>query len=72
MRKPTIAALPGPAAGAGLAIALACDMLGKDFANAFKGYLKDDFDKKVVASSYEVTEPMIDSQVVKLAGSRCS
>src|SRR5262245_50304841 len=48
-----------------IAILYQNDDLGKDFVNAFKGYLKDDFDKKVVASSYEVTEPTIDSHVVK-------
>src|SRR4029079_19133252 len=35
-----------------IAILYQNDDLGKDFVNAFKGYLKDDFDKKVVSSSY--------------------
>jgi len=52
-----------------IAILYQNDDLGKDFVNAFKGYLKDDFDKKVVASSYEVTEPTIDSHVVQLKSS---
>src|SRR4051794_12500040 len=47
-----------------IAILYQNDDLGKDFVNAFKGYLKDDFDKKVIVSSYEVTEPTIDSHVV--------
>src|ERR1700752_3372979 len=44
-----------------IAILYQNDDLGKDFVNAFKGYLKDDFDRKVIASSYEVTEPTIES-----------
>jgi branched-chain amino acid transport system substrate-binding protein len=49
-----------------IAILYQDDDLGKDFVNAFREYLGDDFDKKVVASSYEVTEPTIDSHVVNL------
>lgn len=55
--------------GAKIAILYQNDDLGKDFVNAFKAYLKDDFDKKVVVSSYEVTEPTIDSHVVSLKAS---
>ena len=42
-----------------IAILYQNDDLGKDFVAAFKEYLKGDFDKKVVASSYEVSEPTI-------------
>jgi enoyl-CoA hydratase/carnithine racemase len=41
VRKPTIAALPGPAAGAGLAIAMACDIrLAAESAFVSTGYLR--------------------------------
>ena len=52
-----------------MAILYQNDDLGKDFVAAFKGYLKDDFDKKVIAASYELAEPTIDSQVVSLKAS---
>ena len=42
------------------------DDLGKDYVKAFKSVLKDDFDKRVVTAAYEVTEPNIDSQIVRL------
>jgi branched-chain amino acid transport system substrate-binding protein len=52
-----------------IAILYQNDDLGKDFVAAFKEYLKGDFEKKVEVSSYEVTEPTIDSHVVTLKAS---
>ena len=41
VRKPTVAALPGPAAGAGLAIAMACDIrIAAQSAFVSTGYLR--------------------------------
>jgi ABC-type branched-subunit amino acid transport system substrate-binding protein len=45
------------------------DDLGKDYVNAFKAFLKSDFDKKVVTAAYEITDPTVDSQVVTLKSS---
>ena len=45
------------------------DDLGKDYVNAFKTLLKGEFDKKVVAAAYEITDPTVDSQVVNLKSS---
>jgi len=42
------------------------DDLGKDYLNAFKARLKEDFDRKVVAAAYEISDPTVDSQVVNL------
>jgi branched-chain amino acid transport system substrate-binding protein len=52
-----------------IAILYQNDDLGRDFVNAFKAYLKDDFDKKVAVSPYEVSEPTIESHVVSLKSS---
>lgn len=52
-----------------IAILYQNDDLGRDFVGAFKETLKGDFDKKVIASSYEVTEPTIESHVVTLKAS---
>ncbi|MBV9557520.1 MAG: ABC transporter substrate-binding protein [Pseudolabrys sp.] len=55
--------------GARYAILYQNDDLGRDYVNAFKAVLGADFDKRVVATSYEVTEPTVDSQVVSLKSS---
>ena len=57
------------APNAKIAILYQNDDLGKDFVAAFKEHLKGDFDRKVIASPYEVTEPTIDSHVVTLKSS---
>jgi branched-chain amino acid transport system substrate-binding protein len=45
------------------------DDLGKDYFNAFKELLKSDFDRKVVAAAYEISDPTIESQIVNLKSS---
>ncbi|MBR0713866.1 ABC transporter substrate-binding protein [Bradyrhizobium liaoningense] len=52
-----------------IAILYQNDDLGRDFVAAFKEVLKADFDRKVAASPYEVTEPTIESHVVSLKAS---
>jgi len=55
--------------GAKYAILYQNDDLGKDYVNAFRGLLKSDFDSKVVAVAYEITDPTIESQIVNLKSS---
>ncbi len=45
------------------------DDLGKDYVNAFKSFLKGDFDNKVVTAPYEISDPTIESQIVNLRSS---
>jgi ABC-type branched-subunit amino acid transport system substrate-binding protein len=52
-----------------IAILYQNDDLGRDFVAAFRDYLKDDFEKKVMTESYDVTEPTIDSHIVNLKAS---
>jgi len=37
-----------------------------DLGRVFKGFFKSDFDKRIVAATYEVTDPTVDSQIAKL------
>lgn len=45
------------------------DDLGKDYVNAFKSFLKGDFDNKVVTAPYEISDPTIELQIVNLRSS---
>src|SRR3954465_7682971 len=47
--------------GAKYAILFQNDDLGKDYVNAFKSFLKGEFEKRVVTAAYEVAEPTVDS-----------
>ncbi len=42
------------------------DDLGKDYVIAFKEFMKDEFDKRVVTAAYEIADPTVDSQIVNL------
>ena len=55
-----------------IAILYQHDDLGKDFVEGFKAELGEAFDKKVITSSYEVSQPTIDSQIVSLKSSGAS
>ncbi len=42
------------------------DDFGKDYVTGVKDVLGDDFDKRVVTATYEVSDPTVDSQVLEL------
>ncbi|MES2752970.1 MAG: ABC transporter substrate-binding protein [Pseudomonadota bacterium] len=45
------------------------DDLGKDYVNAFKTLMQDEFNKRVVTAAYEISDPTVDSQIVNLKSS---
>src|SRR5260370_12937188 len=52
--------------GAKIGILFQNDDMGKDFVESFKETCKDEFDKRILTSSYEVSDPTVDSQIVVL------
>jgi branched-chain amino acid transport system substrate-binding protein len=42
------------------------DDMGKDFVESFKETFKDEFGKRILTSSYEVSDPTVDSQILGL------
>ncbi len=52
--------------GAKIGILFQNDDMGKDFVESFKETFKDEFDKRILTSSYEVSDPTVDSQIVVL------
>ena len=52
--------------GAKIGILFQNDDMGKDFVESFKETFKDEFDKRILTSSYEVSDPTVDSQIVGL------
>src|SRR5260370_25478603 len=52
--------------GAKIGIFFQNDDIGKDFVESFKETFKDEFDKRILTSSYAVSDPTVDSQIVEL------
>jgi ABC-type branched-subunit amino acid transport system substrate-binding protein len=52
--------------GAKIGILFQNDDMGKDFVESFKETFKDEFDKRILTSSYEVSDPTVDSRIVVL------
>jgi ABC-type branched-subunit amino acid transport system substrate-binding protein len=52
--------------GAKIGIFFQNDDMGKDFVESFKETFKDEFDKRILTASYEVSDPTVDSQIVVL------
>lgn len=52
--------------GAKYGILFQNDDLGKDYVKAFQSVFKEDYPERVFAVPYEVTEPNVDSQILKL------
>lgn len=55
--------------GARIAILYQNDDMGKDLVGGFRSFMKDDFDRLVVAKPYETTDPTVDSQIFSLKSS---
>jgi ABC-type branched-subunit amino acid transport system substrate-binding protein len=52
--------------GSRIAVLYQNDDLGKDYLVGLRGYFKERYEQVVVAASYELTDPTVDSQVISL------
>lgn len=55
--------------GSKIAVLYQNDDLGKDYLTGLRGFFKERYEQMVVAASYELTDPTVDSQVINLKAS---